>query len=74
VVKDFPADKAPGPDGFSGKFLKKCWPVIREDYYKLIDDFYNEKINLESVNTAFITLIPKVADPENMNEHAHFPC
>jgi hypothetical protein len=24
VVKRMPADKAPGPDGFNGRFLKKC--------------------------------------------------
>jgi hypothetical protein len=68
VIKDFPTDKALGPDGFNGKFMKKCWQIIKEDFYKLIDDFYNEKINLESINTVFITLIPKVADPNNMND------
>jgi hypothetical protein len=68
VIKDFSTDKAPGPDGFNGKFLKKCWQVIRGDFYKLIENFYNEKINLESINTSFITLIPKVVDPENMND------
>jgi hypothetical protein len=68
-VKYFPIDKAPGPNGFNGKFLKKCWPIIKEDFYKLIEDFYNEKINLESINTAFITLIPKKAYPENMNDY-----
>ena len=24
IVKDMPSDKAPGPDGFNGLFLKKC--------------------------------------------------
>lgn len=24
VVKEMPADRAPGPDGFSGAFLKAC--------------------------------------------------
>ena len=28
VVKGMPPDRAPGPDGFSGAFLKACWPII----------------------------------------------
>ena len=40
VVKNMPADKAPGPDGFNGLFLKKCWPMIKEDFYKLCFDFF----------------------------------
>ena len=26
VVNDMPPDRAPGPDGFNGAFLKACWP------------------------------------------------
>ena len=36
VIKHIPVDKAPGPDGFNGMFLKKCWNIIKEDIYKLI--------------------------------------
>jgi hypothetical protein len=68
VIKDFPTYKTLGPDGFNGKFLKKRWQVIKKYFYKLIEDFYNDKINLESINTSFITLIPKV-DHENMNNY-----
>jgi hypothetical protein len=25
VVRLMPIDKAPGPDGFNGMFLKRCW-------------------------------------------------
>ena len=35
IVKRMPNDKAPGPDGFNGLFLKKCWPSIRGDFYKV---------------------------------------
>ena len=29
VIKDIHSDRAPGPDGFNGLFLKKCWDIIK---------------------------------------------
>ena len=31
TIKKMPLDKAPGPDGFMGRFYKDCWSVIKED-------------------------------------------
>jgi hypothetical protein len=28
VIKHMAPDKSPGPDGFNGLFLKKCWNII----------------------------------------------
>jgi hypothetical protein len=33
VVSHMPSDKSPGPDGFSGLFLKICWPVVKYEFY-----------------------------------------
>ena len=66
VVKEMPAHKAPGPDGFNGLFLKKCWAIIKEDFYKLAKDFYDENLNLQSINGSYITLVPKVADRKSV--------
>ena len=68
VVKLFPSDKALGPDGFNGLFLKKCWPVVKESFYQLCDDFYNGILNLESINSSFITLVPKILNPVTVND------
>ena len=68
IVKIMPLDKAPGPDGFNGMFLKKCWPLIKEDFYALCQDFYDCNINLESINNSYITLVPKVPTPETVND------
>ena len=35
IIKQLPIDKAPGPDEFNGLFMKKCWPLIKEDFYAL---------------------------------------
>lgn len=35
IVKRMPSDKAPGPDGFNAHFLKKCWHLLKNDFYSL---------------------------------------
>jgi hypothetical protein len=59
VVKSLPYDKAPGPDGFNTDFIKKCWPIVKQDFYNLCEAFYNGDVCLQSINGSHITLIPK---------------
>jgi hypothetical protein len=68
VTKFMPADRAPRPDGFNGLFLKKCWHLIKDCFYQLAYDFYDNKLNLECINGSYITLIPKKAAPEDVND------
>ena len=68
VVNSLPNAKAPGPDGFTGFFLKKCWHIVKWDFYDLCRDFWMGQINLQSINDSFITLIPKVTSPEGPND------
>ena len=69
IVKHMPTDKSPGPDGFNGAFLKKHWNIVKDQFYLLCHDFYARKISIESINTAFITLIPKVLSPMCVNDY-----
>ena len=39
AIKLIPADRAPGPSGFDGQFLKVCWEIITEDFYNPCHDF-----------------------------------
>eukprot|EP00253_Pinus_taeda_P022298 PITA_22298 len=52
-------DKAPGPDGFTPRFLQVCWQIVEKDLYKMIQKYqYCQKIG-GSTNSAFLALIPK---------------
>ena len=64
-----PGDRAPGPDGFSGLFLKACWPIIKNDFYTLCDQFHAGTLNLQSINDGLITLIPKNVSPSTVNDY-----
>jgi hypothetical protein len=59
VIKNLPNDKAPGPNGFNNKFIKRCWHFIKYDFYGLCSAFQDNAVCLKSINDSFITLIPK---------------
>ena len=69
LIKAMPSDRAPGPDGFSGAFLKACWPLIKHDFYSLCDQFYEGRLDLTSINDGLITLIPKTNSPKTVNDY-----
>jgi hypothetical protein len=69
VVKEFPCNKSRGPDGFNAEFLRKCWPVIKKDFYDLCNQFYQGDLCLESINNCFITLVPKKQDAATTNDY-----
>jgi hypothetical protein len=53
IVAKLPIDKSPGPDGFNGLFIKKCWPIIKVDFYARFDGFYKARL----IYRASITLL-----------------
>ena len=56
-------DKAPGPDGFNFRFIKRHWNIMGDDIIQAVKFFgTHKKINTGS-NTSFITLVPKTKDP-----------
>jgi hypothetical protein len=68
VVNNLPNEKSPRPDGFNNEFIKNCWSIVGEDIIQLIQDFYDGKISMESINSSFITLIPKYDSPTTPND------
>jgi len=68
VVKQLPNDKARGPDGFSNEFIKKCWPTIKNGFYELRWAFQSNNTCLQSINSSFITLVPKIQAPSTISD------
>jgi hypothetical protein len=68
VINQMPMDKSPGPDGFNARFLKKCWHIIKANFYQLCQDFYNGEVSLQAINSSMITLVPKVSNPRNAGD------
>jgi hypothetical protein len=68
IIRELPPDKAPRPDGFNGLFIKKCWPLIQSNFNNLITEFYNGHTDLKSINSSFITLVPRNQSPSSVND------
>jgi hypothetical protein len=60
VIIKLPSDKSPAPNDFNTYFVKKCWPIIEQDFYNLWEEFHAGQICLQSSNGSHITLLPRV--------------
>jgi len=60
TIKGLPLDKAPGPDGYTRRFYKSCWPIIKGDIMAAICNLQRGNFrNFPLLNSALITLITK---------------
>lgn len=60
IVKTMPMDKAPGPDGFTGRFFAFCWPIIKDDLMRALHTFHHGDMRgLHAINKAIVALLPK---------------
>ncbi|GKD29318.1 putative RNA-directed DNA polymerase [Tanacetum coccineum] len=56
-------DKAPGPDGFTFRFIKHLWNLIGDDFTKAVKFFEIDKSIARGCISSFIYLIPKISNP-----------
>jgi hypothetical protein len=69
AIDDMPADKAPGPDGYSIAFFRSCWDIIKDDLMKVINAFSElSASNFHIINKANIVLLPKKDGAESISD------
>ena len=68
VVSQCGSSKCPGSDGFNFFFIKSNWEIIGKDVVKAILFFHSSGFLLRGCNASFITLVPKKANPSELNE------
>ena len=69
-----PDDKAPGPDGFTSYFFKKCWGIIGVAFIKAIRSFFECSTPPRCINATIIALVPKVESPAGMDDYRPISC
>ncbi|KAM0849018.1 hypothetical protein ACQ4PT_053996 [Festuca glaucescens] len=69
AIIDMSSDKAPGPDGFTTLFFKKCWPLICFDIMRAVAAIECRiSCNLHLLNSANMILLPKTPNAAHPSE------
>ncbi|GJS87001.1 putative reverse transcriptase domain-containing protein [Tanacetum coccineum] len=63
------SDKAPGPDGFNFKYIKRFWDVIKVDVLRAVRWFWEKGEFYRGCNASFVTLILKVVHPIGLGDY-----
>ena len=69
VVFGMEKNKAAGPDGFNADFYQYVWPIVHQDLLRLVNDFVDQKINIDRLNYGVVTLVPKGAESDRIQKY-----
>ncbi|XP_026459807.1 uncharacterized protein LOC113360516 [Papaver somniferum] len=68
IVFEMDPESAPGPDGFSGIFYRRCWEIIKEDLVEAIQFSWRRKFIPKGINSSFLVLLPKTQGVKTANQ------
>ena len=71
---DIGADKAPGPDGFNGRFFQENWSVFQTDVTCAIMSFFEGTKLPAGINHTHISLVPKSATASVIQDYRPIAC
>jgi len=68
AIWDCDSFKSPGPDGVNFGFLKEFWTEVKVDVMRFVSEFHRNGKLAKGINATFIVLIPKVDNPQRLND------
>jgi len=70
AVLETPVDRAPGPDGFTGRFYRAAWTVIKADVCAVFRALWAQDWrSFYLVNAANMVLLPKKDVPQGLKDY-----
>jgi hypothetical protein len=70
VIKELPLDKAPWPDGFTGRFYRFARLVIKRGVIRAFDAFSSMDCrSFHHLNDVLLILLPKSPDPMSLGDY-----
>lgn len=68
TIWDCDSNKAPGPDVISFGFIQDFWLELQHDIMSFVAEFHRNAKLTKGINCTFIALIPKVDNPQRLND------
>lgn len=62
-------DKAPGLDGLTARFYKRCWNIVGQDVIKEVKEFFATNTMKPHINHTNLCLIPKISNPSTFSDY-----
>lgn len=70
TVKELPADRAPGPDGFTGSFYRAAWEIIKPDIVNAFNALWSlDARSFHLLNDALMILLRKTSSPTRLKDY-----
>ncbi|GJX16276.1 hypothetical protein Tco_0404757 [Tanacetum coccineum] len=70
-IKD---SKAPGPDGYTSRFYKLAWSIVRTEVSQAVREFFLTGKLLGEVNATLISLVPKIPTSNKVSDFRPIAC
>lgn len=66
--------KSPGLDGYGSGFFQDAWPIIGNDFYIAVQEFFKIGYMNKEVNCTHLVLLPKKDCPITAADHRPIAC